>query len=359
MAAPAFAVKAVKSAAALFATKKGRKKLGWIFIFLLSPVILAIMILFMFLQAGTKHNSDIILLCFYGGEQPAYTPTDYNDYIRDMQKSFQLLDEQISKVNADTEGRGLDSVRIKSVFFSLYFGLESPSKRDHKKFVECFVVYEERTREVEVEVKPATKPPTYKTVTETYTVAVPIQSLDTCYANIASSLGITATTEQRTNAMEIYLRIAGHGDGDYGYDPSMPFVGIDGFVSPVGSGWRNMVTSEFGWRNDPFTQKPDFHRGIDFAGSTGHPIYSVLDGRVIAVGTDPNSSFGYYVKIDHGGEFVTLYAHNSSVLVTSGQQVTAGQQIAGMGNSGRVTGTHLHFEIQVGGELQDARLYLP
>lgn len=223
--------------------------------------------------------------------------------------------------------------------------------------MECFYELEERTREVEVEVEPPTDPPTYVTVEETYTVAVPIQSLDVVYANIAAKLGITATPEQKANAYEIYIRIAGHDGDGMGYDPNLPFVGIDGFVSPVGPNWRTMVSDEFGWRNDPFTGKPDFHRGIDLGGPTGHPIYASLDGVVIFAG--PHPSYGNYVKLDHGGGFVTLYAHNSVLLVSTGQTVTAGQQIAAMGETGRAKGSHLHFEIQIGNELQEPRSYIP
>lgn len=368
MPAPAIAIKAAKVAASLLTTEKGRKTLGWIIVFLLSPIILAIILLFVFLQAGSKHNNDMIHLCFYGGQIPSYTPAEYNDYILDMRDSFALIDIQIGEANVLAENKTLDSIRIKSIFYSLYFGLETPSRRDHKVFVSCFYTMEERTREVEVPnpdynpTDPNCTEPETITEEETYEVMVPIESLTTIYANISSKMGIAATFEQKTNAAEIYFRIAGFYDGSPDYDPDMEFVGLDGFVSPVGPNWRSMVMgpdAEFGNRIDPINGSSDFHRGLDMSGPVGHPIYASLDGVVIAVGTDPNHSWGLYIKVDHGGGFTTLYAHNSRTLVTVGTSVTAGQQIGEMGSTGRVTGPHCHFEVQEGGQLVNPRKYIP
>ncbi len=366
MALPAVAVKAAKVAASMLTTEEGRKTLGKIVIVLLSPIIFLAILIFVFLQGGSKHNNDMIHLCFYGGEIPAYTPADFNDYISDMRGSFGLLDAQITDANTLAEGKTLDSIRVKSIFYALYFGLETPSRRDHKTFVSCFYTMEERTREVEVtnpDYDPAdpdsTEPETI-TVEETYEVMVPTASLTTIYANIASKMGISASFEQKTNAAEIHFIIAGFYDGSPDYDPNMEFVGLDGFVSPVGPSWRSMVLgpdAEFGNRIDPINGSNDFHRGLDMSGPVGHPIYASLDGVVIAAQDHP--SWGLYIKIDHGGGFTTLYAHNSRLLVTVGTSVTAGQQIAEMGSTGRVTGPHCHFEVQEGSELVNPRKYMP
>lgn len=130
-------------------------------------------------------------------------------------------------------------------------------------------------------------------------------------------------------------------------------------VLPIGPGWREYVTSEFGWRPDPLTGEPSFHRGLDVSVYEGYPIYAALDGVVTSVGTSPHSSYGYHVTIDHGGGFVTLYAHNARVLVAPGDEVKAGQQVAEMGATGRVTGVHLHFEVMVEGEVQNPMQYIP
>lgn len=364
MAVPVAVAKAAKVAVSLLATKEGRNTLKKIVVFLLSPIIVSLIILFAFLQGGSKHNNDIILLCFYGGDIPSYTPADYNEYIEDMRQSFRLLDGQIAALNEKAEEKKVDSARVKSLFYSLYFGLESPSRRDHKTFAECFVTWEEREREVETP-NPDYDPddpesPETITLTEIYKVAVPIASLNTVYTTIASRLGIAATPEQRSNAREIYFRIAGFYDGSPDYDPDLPFVGIDGFCSPVGPNWRSMVLgadAEFGNRYSPIDGKFELHRGLDMSGPVGHPIYAALDGVVIEAST--HYSWGQYIKIDHGGGFTTLYAHNSSLAVSVGMHVTAGQQIAQMGATGTVTGSHCHFEVQVGGQLVNPRQYIP
>ena len=71
------------------------------------------------------------------------------------------------------------------------------------------------------------------------------------------------------------------------------------------------------------------------------------------------TGYGYHVMIDHGGGFVTLYAHCSKLLVAEGQQVQAGDIIAEVGSTGRSTGNHLHFEVRINGEKQNPRSYLP
>ncbi len=346
MAAPAAAAIS-KVATTLLTDERSRKAVGWVVAAVLSPLIILLVLLMVFLQGGSKHNTDTVYLSFYGGEIPSYTPAEFNDYILEMRGCFEVLDGEIAKVNEEMEGNKLDAVQVKSVFFSLCFGRESPARRDLKQFVECFVAREEADDGED-------------DVDGTASVLVPISSLNAVYANIARRLGVQVTAEQKANAQEIYRIIAGRpSGGDRGYDPDLPFVGIDGFTSPIGPDWRPYVTSEFGWRVDPLTYEQDFHRGLDMCTYEGAPIYAALDGVVIGVGTDPHSSYGYHVTIDHGGGFVTLYAHNSRVLVSLGDKVKAGQQIAQMGATGRVTGVHLHLEVQINGELQNPRQYLP
>lgn len=89
------------------------------------------------------------------------------------------------------------------------------------------------------------------------------------------------------------------------------------------------------------------HKGIDIANAEGTPILSVLDGVVIDAG--PASGFGQWVRVQHEDGTVTVYGHISTIDVTVGQTVTAGQKIAGMGNLGFSTGTHLHFEVHPAG----------
>ena len=111
------------------------------------------------------------------------------------------------------------------------------------------------------------------------------------------------------------------------------------------------ITSQFGHRVDPITGDVSSHTGTDIACAEGTPILAAADGTVtVANGLDSwGGSYGYYIQIDHGGGIETLYAHCSSVCVTPGQQVQAGQVIGYVGHTGRATGSHLHFEVRANG----------
>ncbi|MBA1834921.1 peptidoglycan DD-metalloendopeptidase family protein [Corynebacterium sp. zg912] len=92
------------------------------------------------------------------------------------------------------------------------------------------------------------------------------------------------------------------------------------------------------------------HQGIDIANSLGTPIYSVMDGTVIAAG--PATGFGNWVVIKHDGGEVSVYGHMRHYDVAVGQRVSAGQKIASIGSEGQSTGPHLHFEIKPDGQTQ-------
>ena len=111
------------------------------------------------------------------------------------------------------------------------------------------------------------------------------------------------------------------------------------------------ITSQFGHRVDPITGEVSSHTGTDIACAEGTPILAAADGTVtVANGLDSwGGSYGYYVQIDHGGGLETLYAHCSSICVTTDQQVQAGQVIGYVGHTGRATGSHLHFEVRANG----------
>lgn len=128
--------------------------------------------------------------------------------------------------------------------------------------------------------------------------------------------------------------------------PGMDTVFADGALQwplPV----AGTITSPQGYRTDPFTGEVGYHSGTDISAPEGTPILAAADGTVtIANATDSwGGSYGYYVKIDHGGGLTTLYAHCSSICVTAGQQVKTGEVIAYVGHTGRATGSHLHFEV--------------
>ena len=116
------------------------------------------------------------------------------------------------------------------------------------------------------------------------------------------------------------------------------------------------ITSQFGHRVDPITGEVSSHTGTDIACAEGTPILAAADGTVTAAnGLDSwGGSYGYYIQIDHGGGLETLYAHCSSICVTTGQQVQAGEVIGYVGHTGRATGNHLHLEVWVGRSRKDA-----
>jgi len=116
------------------------------------------------------------------------------------------------------------------------------------------------------------------------------------------------------------------------------------------------ITSEFGYRIHPILKVNKLHTGMDIGCPTGTSIVAANSGTVIKAGW--NNSYGYMVMVDHGGGIVTLYAHNSGLLVNTGDVVTAGQAIAKAGSTGDSTGPHLHFEVRVNGQYENPRNYL-
>ena len=119
---------------------------------------------------------------------------------------------------------------------------------------------------------------------------------------------------------------------------AMPGLGFN-YVCPV----EGMTSSGFGYRVHPLSGDVKFHYGTDFAAWTGTDILCFADGTVYNAGED--TGFGKYIIVDHGNDCRTLYAHCSELLVYSGETVTAGQVIAKVGDTGQVTGPHLHFEL--------------
>lgn len=113
---------------------------------------------------------------------------------------------------------------------------------------------------------------------------------------------------------------------------------------------EGQLTSEFGPRGGTA------HNGIDIANSIGTPIVSAMDGEVVDSG--PASGFGMWVRVQHSNGLITVYGHINESMVSVGQQVSAGEQIATIGNRGQSTGPHLHFEVHEGGTKTDPLAWL-
>jgi len=114
--------------------------------------------------------------------------------------------------------------------------------------------------------------------------------------------------------------------------------------------------SGFGWRIDPFTGMSAMHEGLDFPAPVGTPVLSAAGGVVVTQETHPN--YGFYIEVDHGNEVLTRYAHLSRSVVKKGDLIKRGQKLAEVGNTGRSTGPHLHFEVLVRGVAQNPQKFL-
>jgi murein DD-endopeptidase MepM/ murein hydrolase activator NlpD len=116
------------------------------------------------------------------------------------------------------------------------------------------------------------------------------------------------------------------------------------------------IVSGFGWRTHPIFGTRRFHSGVDIDGACGQPIWAADDGRVVSSGW--NGGYGQTVVIDHGGGMATLYAHQSKLGASGGQQVRRDQTIGWVGTTGWSTGCHLHFEVRINGTPVDPVPYL-
>lgn len=358
---------------ALATDKRTWKALAVIVAAIATPLILIVLMICSLLYGTASHNNAAVDYTFNGGMLPITMPGEYKTYITEMRSCFSSLDSAIAAVESEMEdGDSLDSVRVKAVFYAIYFGSDNLRLRSAAAidFVDCFVTYEERTRTVtdtdedgnEIEVE------------EKYIVAVPIDDLPTIYRNVGDHAGRQLTSDDTANITEIYLRVI-YDNFDLGADMSLDggngtheliaemIKGSDvdpspgGFISPISGSWQDNVTSEFGYRQDRTGSGMEGHTGLDIGVAVGTPIRAVKDGKVLFV-RYKQTGYGYHVAIDHGGGLVTLYAHCSEILVTEGEKVKAGDAIAKSGNTGRSTGPHLHLEVIQNGVPQNPRNYL-
>lgn len=116
------------------------------------------------------------------------------------------------------------------------------------------------------------------------------------------------------------------------------------------------ITSRFGYRKDPFTDRPAFHKGLDIAGSSNDPVYVTADGTVISTGYD--KLHGNNIIVSHSKSLRTWYMHLNKSLVSEGDHVSKGDQIGLLGSTGRSTGPHLHYEVKKDGSSVDPEPYL-
>jgi murein DD-endopeptidase MepM/ murein hydrolase activator NlpD len=123
-------------------------------------------------------------------------------------------------------------------------------------------------------------------------------------------------------------------------------------ISPA----RGWITSTFGYRTSPFTGVRELHRGLDIAARMRTPVIAPADGQVLFAGD--RSGYGISVTVRHGFGLETIYGHLAEVLVKPGQRVTRGTRLGLIGNTGRSTGPHLHYQVQVNGQPVDPQNYM-
>jgi murein DD-endopeptidase MepM/ murein hydrolase activator NlpD len=119
---------------------------------------------------------------------------------------------------------------------------------------------------------------------------------------------------------------------------------------------RGWVTSDFGTRLDPWTADRKMHEGLDIATPHGQPVFSPSDGTVVFAGTE--NGYGKVLVIDHGYGVKTRYGHLSEITVHLGDHIKRGDRVAAVGNTGRSTGPHLHYEVRVNGIPENPRKFI-
>lgn len=178
-------------------------------------------------------------------------------------------------------------------------------------------------------------------------VGGPVSFMDTAY----EAPGITAAIDEladRINNREQQLAVLDDLIAANKLDEATFVAG-----KPVTKGW---MSSRYGYRADPFTGRSAWHAGVDFAGKQGSDVVSVASGVV----TVAESRYGYgkLVEVNHGNGYKTRYAHCHELKVNVGDIVRKGDVIALMGNSGRSTGPHVHFEVYRNGRNVDPAAYI-
>lgn len=118
-------------------------------------------------------------------------------------------------------------------------------------------------------------------------------------------------------------------------------------IQPVPDKYLKQMASGYGYRSDPVYGTTKFHEGLDYSADIGTPVYATGDGTVIKAGWD--GAYGNAIDIDHGYNYLTRFAHLSQINVKPGQKVKRGDLIGKVGNTGKSTGPHLHYEVRLNG----------
>jgi murein DD-endopeptidase MepM/ murein hydrolase activator NlpD len=161
----------------------------------------------------------------------------------------------------------------------------------------------------------------------------------------ASSSLLEGTKQVKTNLREL-LQVMREQHNRLDHTPSIVPVDSDTYS----------FSSGFGWRQDPFTGRREFHSGLDISDSEGTPIIAPASGVVLETGSSKH--IGIYLRLDHGRGCTTSYAHLAAVSVKPGDKVTRGQVLGLMGNTGKSSGPHVHYRIDLNEKMVNPRNYI-
>ena len=182
---------------------------------------------------------------------------------------------------------------------------------------------------------------------------------DSYYASLDTFHALQATALEGVAAQNIDQNF-GEGLGIHGALSGFASLDSDSASSTMPDMWPILgpINSGFGEREDPIagTGEGEFHKGVDIGSPDGTPVHAPAGGRVVRVGLE--SGYGRVIDIDHGNGITTVYGHLQGFNVVLGQMVVKGQVIGYVGHSGRVTGSHLHYEVQVRGIAVNPHKYL-
>ena len=178
--------------------------------------------------------------------------------------------------------------------------------------------------------------------------SVPQKAPETTEKITESITEVIATTEPPTKQLTVKINADGGADYSVSSKDDIPDnVSVKSYTlsQKMFLPTDGEITSSFGVRTHPIDGELRFHAGVDIANDVGTPIYSAFDG-VVKVATYDQWN-GYYLKIIHDNEIMTVYCHCNKLLVKEGDKVKSGQKIAEMGSTGSSTGPHLHFELRI------------
>ena len=188
-------------------------------------------------------------------------------------------------------------------------------------------------------------------------------SMNESVNNNVEAPATTESSSETTNEADENLSVNIKGETQNDYDTETldeipdnvsvnSYVLSQRMVVPV----QGTISSEFGVRNHPISNDLKFHAGIDIAADSGTPIYSAFSGEIVTADYDEWN--GYYLKIQHDGNIMTVYCHCKSLCVNEGDYVNAGDVVAYVGSTGSSTGPHLHFELRVNNVSYDPKAAL-